>query len=304
MKRLALVAVLVGSSLVACGGSSSTNVVLQPSNPALAGVYLQVSGSSEAAKSVASMLEQGSDGGLVPASGLQGKQRCSQTIQIVTYPVTSSSLRKLGGQKVTLAFYGNGQAAPAACQDLSSQFPDGIPLVGGNRRIYREPSSAMEPTLHCAKPVAGCRASARDVLVTRLTGARGLARLEIVVFTTPPKAATACGEGGTFVKRVIGLPGETVKEDTKGFIWVRGPGAKVWQKLNEPYVSARARALDSDHYDRQWNVPAGEYFTVGDNRSQSCDSRAWGSVPAANIIGPVVQIVRGGAARRPAGIPG
>ena len=304
MKRLALVAVLVGSSLVACGGSSSTKVVLQSSNPALAGVYLQVSGSSAAAKSVASMLEQGSDGGLSRVSALQGKQQCSQTIQIVTYPVTSSSLRKLGGQKVTLAFYGTSQAAPAACNELASQFPGGIPLVGGNRRIYRMPSSAMEPTLHCPKPGQGCLGSAQDTLVTRLTGAKGLARLAIVVFTTPPKAVTACGEGGTFVKRVIGLPGETVKEDTKGFIWVRGLDSKVWQKLDEPYISARARALDTHHYHRQWNVPAGEYFTIGDNRSESCDSRQWGSVPAANIIGPVVQIVRGGAVLRPAGVPG
>ncbi|HUZ14687.1 MAG TPA: signal peptidase I [Gaiellaceae bacterium] len=304
MKRLVVVAALVGS-LVACGGSGSTKVVLQPSNPALTGVYLQVSGSSEAATSVASMLEQGSGGGLRRASALQGKQTCSKTIQIVTYPVTTPSLRTLAGQKVTLAFYGNGQAAPAACQELASQFPGGIPLVGGNRRIYRMPSSGMEPTLHCQKPAAGCLGSAQDVLVTRLTGANGLARFAIVVFTPPQQAFTECGLApGTFVKRVIGLPGETVKEDAKGFIWVRGPGAKVWQKLDEPYVSARARALDTDHYNRQWNVPAGEYFTIGDNRSQSCDSRQWGPVPAASIIGPVVQIVRGGSVLKPAGIPG
>jgi signal peptidase I len=41
-------------------------------------------------------------------------------------------------------------------------------------------------------------------------------------------------------------------------------------------------------------MPAGTYFVIGDNRSQSCDSREWGTVPRANIIGKVVKIRRPG----------
>jgi signal peptidase I len=155
---------------------------------------------------------------------------------------------------------------------------------------YRIPSSAMEPTLNCAKPGPGCLGSTDD-RVLACTICRHFwapSRGDIVVFNTPPAAASACGIGGTFVKRVIGLPGETVKEDDKGFIWIRGPSSNSWAKLAEPYVSAKARQLDSPHFNKRWTVPDGEYFVLGDNRSESCDSRLWGSVPQGNLIGPVV----------------
>jgi signal peptidase I len=108
------------------------------------------------------------------------------------------------------------------------------------------------------------------------------------VFHTPREAAVKCGEGGTFVKRVIGLPGETVQEDDHGFVWIRGPNSKTWMKLNESYLTAQRRLADSAHFGQTWKVPSGEYFLIGDNRSQSCDSRSWGAVPHDNLIGPVV----------------
>ncbi len=148
---------------------------------------------------------------------------------------------------------------------------------------YRIPSSSMEPTLHCARPGPGCEAHFSDrVLANRfIYHFRSPHRGEIIVFKTPPQAEQACGSGGTFVKRLIGLPGDTVHEDGKGFIWING------RKLNEPYVQPQRRLEDSEHFNRTWHVPKGEYFFMGDNRGQSCDSREWGSVPRKNIIGKV-----------------
>jgi signal peptidase I len=157
---------------------------------------------------------------------------------------------------------------------------------------YRIPSSSMEGTLHCARPGSGCLGSTSDrVLVNRLAyDFSSPQRGQIVVFKAPPKA-NRCepGDAGqTFVKRLIGLPGETVREDDHGFISIRRPGATAWTKLEEPYLSARARRADRRHFGKTWRVPDGDYFLLGDNRADSCDSRVWGSVPRKNLVGPVI----------------
>ena len=143
---------------------------------------------------------------------------------------------------------------------------------------YRIPSSSMEPALHCARPVQGCEAARSDrVLANRLVyHLREPRRGDVVVFETPDQAWDICGAGGTFVKRLIGLPGETVAE-RNGSIFIDG------RRLNEPYIRPGRRDEESG----SWNVPAGQYFFMGDNRRNSCDSRRWGAVPRENLIGTV-----------------
>jgi signal peptidase I len=149
---------------------------------------------------------------------------------------------------------------------------------------YRIPSSSMEPTLHCAKPAPGCEASgglvdgSDRVLANRfIYHFRNPRRGEIIVFETPPLARVRCGAGGTFVKRLIGLPGERIAE-RDGIVYINDV------RLDEPYIKPERRDHDPP---RAWVVPKGNYFFMGDNRSQSCDSRVWGSVPRGNIIGEV-----------------
>jgi signal peptidase I len=144
---------------------------------------------------------------------------------------------------------------------------------------YRIPSSSMEPTLHCARPATGCEARFSDrVLANRfIYHFRDPARGDIIVFQTPPAALTKCGADGTFVKRLVALPGETW-EQRGGVVYING------KKLIEPYVKGGRR--DSSDYPKR-RIPEGKYFFMGDNRAQSCDSREWGAVPRANIVGEV-----------------
>ena len=148
---------------------------------------------------------------------------------------------------------------------------------------YRIPSSSMEPTLHCARPATGCEARFSDrVLANRfIYRFRDPKRGEIIVFKTPgPNPVCNDGHPGeTFVKRLIGMPGETVSE-RNGYVFIDG------KPLKEPYVQPQRR----DHQTGTWHVPQGEYFFMGDNRSQSCDSRQWGTVPRSNIIGEVFAV--------------
>ncbi len=99
----------------------------------------------------------------------------------------------------------------------------------------------------------------------------GVARADIVVFWYPKDKTKS------FIKRVIGLPGETV-EVRSGVVYLNG------EKLAEPYLAGE---FDNDSYPLQI-VPAEHYFVLGDHRNSSNDSRDWGFVPEQNIFGEAV----------------
>jgi len=99
-------------------------------------------------------------------------------------------------------------------------------------------------------------------------------RQQIIVFEAPPQAAP----NEDFIKRVIGLPGDTV-EVKRGVVFVNG------KQLNEPYLNPLPDPNAPQENTGPFHVPANSYFVMGDNRDDSDDSRYWGFVPRANLIG-------------------
>jgi signal peptidase I len=99
-------------------------------------------------------------------------------------------------------------------------------------------------------------------------------RGDVIVFLYPELSE----EG--YIKRIIGLPGESI-EIKDGMVYIHeGNGAGV--PLDEPYITAEARVDCKSKV-----IPEGEYFVMGDNRNNSSDSREGWTLPGEYIIGKV-----------------
>jgi signal peptidase I len=142
---------------------------------------------------------------------------------------------------------------------------------------YRIPSSSMEPTFHCST-LPGCLGSSNDrVLANRFVWHfTDPKRGDAVVFEAPPEAADHCGQAGTYVKRLIGLPGETISA-AGGEVFING------EPLDEAYLSPDTPTSEFG----PTTLGPDEYWMLGDNREMSCDSRRWGAVSRNRMIGPV-----------------
>lgn len=144
------------------------------------------------------------------------------------------------------------------------------------------PSGSMTPTL-----VTGDR-----ILVDKLPWVRdNIHRGDVIVFRRVP--ADPQLQDADLVKRVVGMPGETIssKGDT---VYINGhPLAETWlpplaNAYSEPGHQACAQA--SFRIPKQ-TIPAGHYFVMGDCRAISYDSRYWGTVPASYIVGKVTLVI-------------
>ena len=133
-------------------------------------------------------------------------------------------------------------------------------------QTFSIPSGSMQPTLQ-----VGDR-----IIVNKLSARFGAIHIgDILVFRAPPAVATNCGDTvADLVKRVIGVPGDhlTTRGNT---IYVNGkPLREAWTHY-EPLGVAIGSVT----------VQPGHFFMMGDNHSDSCDSRSWGQVPRSDIIG-------------------
>jgi signal peptidase I len=107
---------------------------------------------------------------------------------------------------------------------------------------------------------------------------------DIVVFTHPPLDRCP-GPAGDLVKRVIALPGQTIYS-AGNTIYING------HLLAEPYLPAYdPLGLPIASSQHPYRVPSGEFYVLGDNRSDSCDSRYWGPIQGSTIIGKAILVI-------------
>ncbi len=164
---------------------------------------------------------------------------------------------------------------------------------------FRIPSESMLPTLIKGdfilvnKFVYGLR---DPVFHARLFGDGKPARGDVVVFRWPRDPST------DFIKRIVGLPGDKLayrdktlyvngqvaKLEADGVYAASGSSADVRYRLDENLTGVEHHILVDPNrpaQDFEFTVPAGQYFAMGDNRDGSFDSRGWGTVPEANLVG-------------------
>jgi len=189
-----------------------------------------------------------------------------------------------------LAFVGGGLVALLVVAVLAVMVD-----AGTDGRYLRNPSGSMMPTI-----LNGDYITARGIDVPRDPSA--IHRGDIVIHEFPPDRAKQ------FVKRVLGVPGDTLAMKNAVLIINGKPLREAytqhvrevdpvtsdfdWQRR---YLVTDAR-LDTAHYVASrdtWGpllVPAGQYFVLGDNRTESLDSRWFGFVPAHEVLARVRRV--------------
>jgi signal peptidase I len=182
--------------------------------------------------------------------------------------------------------------AASGCASGSAQTPGnaGVSMTSGSSQVYRVSSGSMEPTL----PIG-----------TSVVVKKGQPTVGAIVIFRPPEGwlQEACGpkphvvrHGGSacdtpvpkeakieLIKRVVAGPGDEI-DIQRGYVYRRVVGTAGFVRESHPSVRACSTSPECD-FPAPIKIRAGHWFLMGDNRGESNDSRSWGPVPTAWVVG-------------------
>ena len=171
---------------------------------------------------------------------------------------------------------------------------------------FQIPTGSMIPTLNVGdfilvnKYAYGVRL---PIIGTKIIQVKDPDRGEVIVFVPPH-------ENKYYIKRVIGLPGDTVRYEDKT-LFINGeliskdyvesimiqtsigdlPGVLYSETINGvEHATQNIDAVGRQRTRTNWVIPNGHYFMMGDNRDNSSDSRVWGTVPNEDIVGKAIAV--------------
>ncbi|HVB27671.1 MAG TPA: signal peptidase I [Mycobacteriales bacterium] len=185
----------------------------------------------------------------------------------------AAALLVLAGVGIGAYFLGRSNAPSHVLGRSSNTAASSTAVSPPETKTFKVPSTAMWPTIKGGDTIeVGLSAYAKS---SPRAG-------DIIVFKRPP--AENCGGApvADLVKRVVGLPGQTVSAHT-GKVYVTG------KLLKEPWLPKDPHTYTT--MTGSYTVPKGDYYMMGDNRTDSCDSRMWGPVKRSYIVGKVVKVL-------------
>lgn len=139
-------------------------------------------------------------------------------------------------------------------------------------QAFQIPSPSMEPTLQ----------DGDRVLVNKLSYRTGdIGRGDVVVFSRPDDLSAGPGDPTELIKRVVGLPGDEL-QTRDGDLYVNG------RLLEEPYLDPDSTTAGLEV---PFTVPEDQIFVLGDNRTDSTDSRSFGAIPTDSVLGRAFMIM-------------
>lgn len=171
---------------------------------------------------------------------------------------------------------------------------------------FQIPTGSMIPTLEVGDFILVNKYSygvRLPIIGTKILEVEDPDRGEVIVFIPPH-------ENKYYIKRVIGLPGDTVRYEDKN-LYINGeliskdyvesiivetsigdlPGVLYSETINGiEHSTQNINAVGRQRARTTWVIPNGHYFMMGDNRDNSSDSRVWGTVPNEDVVGKAVAV--------------